>query len=163
MKKIVKLTESDLNRIVKKVMKESVENPEMSGSWERSKYEPTPREGGVKDVFGKYGEDMLPNIIRYLRKNPDAILRRMSKMYPEIYMRHVPVEPDYRDDDDYMSSYGDDVSMDAPLDEVDEKNFKELTYTKNDVDKAASDGIGIQANGSVTPTPDGGMKVTKEQ
>tara|TARA_R110002126_G_scaffold34665_3_gene107093 strand:- start:12289 stop:12705 length:417 start_codon:yes stop_codon:yes gene_type:complete len=91
MKKIVKLTESDLNRIVKKVMKESVENPEMSGSWERSKYEPTPREGGVKDVFGKYGEDMLPNIIRYLRKNPDAILRRMSKMYPEIYMRHIPL------------------------------------------------------------------------
>ena len=91
MKKIVKLTESDLNRIVKKVMKESVENPEMSGSWERSKYEPTPRESGVKDVFGKYGEDMLPNIIRYLRKNPDAILRRMSKMYPEIYMRHIPL------------------------------------------------------------------------
>ena len=143
MKKIVKLTESDLNRIVKKVMREQVENPEMSGSWERSKYEPTPREGGVKDVFGKYGEDMLPNIIRYLRKNPDAILRRMSKMYPEIYMRHIPSE--------------------GLLDEVDEKNFKELTYTKNDVDKAASDGIGIQANGSVTPTPDGGMKVTKEQ
>ena len=34
---------------------------------------------------------MLPNIIRYLRKNPDAILRRMSKMYPEIYMRHIPL------------------------------------------------------------------------
>jgi hypothetical protein len=92
MKKIVKLTESDLNRIVKKVLKEQVTDPEMSGSWERSKYEPTPRESGVKDVFGKYGEDMLPNIIRYLRKNPDAILRRMSKMYPEIYMRHIPTE-----------------------------------------------------------------------
>ena len=50
-KKIVKLTESDLSRIVKKVMKEQVENPEMSGSWERSKYEPTPRESGVKQYY----------------------------------------------------------------------------------------------------------------
>ena len=91
MRKVVKLTESDLSKIVKKVLNEQVENPEMSGSWERSKYEPTDREKDVKGVFGKYGEDMLPNIVRYLRKNPDAILRRMSKMYPEIYMRHVPL------------------------------------------------------------------------
>ena len=142
-KRIVKITESDLNRIVKKVIKEQVEDPEMSGSWERSKYEPTPRESGVKDVFGKYGEDMLPNIVRYLRKNPDAILRRMSKMYPEIYMRHVP--------------YG------GPMDESEEEMVKKITYSKSEIDRAKSDGIGIQANGTVSPNEDGGLTVTTKQ
>jgi hypothetical protein len=147
MKKIVKLTESDLNRIVKKVLKEQVTDPEMSGSWERSKYEPTPRESGVKDVFGKYGEDMLPNIVRYLRKNPDAILRRMSKMYPEIYMRHIPFNS----------------SSEGPMDESQEENIKRTTYTKSEIDQASSEGIGIEANGTVTPTKDGGLTITSKQ
>jgi len=124
-KRIVKITESDLNRIVKKVIKEQVEDPEMSGSWERSKYEPTPREKGVKDVFGKYGEDMLPNIVRYLRKNPDAILRRMSKMYPEIYMRHIPLEgPVDESEDKTVTQYdfqqsGDIEEFNADMDSAD--------------------------------------------
>jgi DUF1009 family protein len=86
-KKVVKLNENDLSRIVKKVLNEQVENPEMSGSWHRTR-----REKDVRGVFGEYGEDVLPVVIRYMRKNPDAVLRRLSKMYPEIYMRHIPAE-----------------------------------------------------------------------
>ena len=49
-------------------------------------------------VFGDmYGQDIPPVVIRYMRKNPDHVLRRLSKIYPEIYMRHAPVQPDYRD------------------------------------------------------------------
>jgi|TARA_R110000868_G_scaffold394677_1_gene666065 hypothetical protein len=147
MKKIVKLTENDISNIVKKVLKERVDNPEMSGSWERSKYEPTDREKDVKGVFGKYGEDMLPNIIRYLRKNPDAILRRMSKMYPEIYMRHIPFN--------YSSSEG-------PMDESEEQTIKQTKYNKSEVDDAANNGIGIEADGTVTPDKDGGLTITSK-
>ncbi len=142
--KVVKITESDLNRIVKKVIKEQVENPEMSGSWERSKYEPTNREKDVKGVFGKYGEDVLPNIVRYLRKNPDAILRRMSKMYPEIYMRHIPEQ--------------------GPLDEAETENVERTTYSQSEVEQAGQKGVGIEVqDGTVTPNKDGGMTVTRKK
>jgi hypothetical protein len=176
MKRIVRLTESDLKRIAKKVIKE--DDHEMKGAEHRRGFKPTPREKDVMSVFGDfYGEDVPPVVIRYMRKNPDAILRRLSKIYPDIYMRHAPVQPDYRDydepigwGDDYEEederryddrvnygdddesryddrnySYGnnpdDDVSTDAPLDEVEQMDVygtnEELpnepgTYAKED-------------------------------
>ena len=77
MKKIVKLTESDLNKIVKKIMNEAKEDEEpyekgkygVRASRSRADYEPTPKESDIiEKLFGKYGDDVPPIVVRYLRK-----------------------------------------------------------------------------------------------
>jgi hypothetical protein len=47
----------------------------------RADYDPTSRESELYGVFGKHGEDIDPTTIRYMRKNPKAILRRMADIY----------------------------------------------------------------------------------
>tara|TARA_R110002020_G_scaffold138469_7_gene308553 strand:+ start:21931 stop:22341 length:411 start_codon:yes stop_codon:yes gene_type:complete len=114
--KVIKLNERTLESLVKKVIREEKLNNinedrtdyEMSGARSRKDYVSNPRERGIEKVFGKYSEDVPPMVIRYLRKNPDAILRRMSKLYPDIYMRHAPEEGIEESYDSYMK---DDVSL----------------------------------------------------
>ena len=99
MGKKIKIYGSEIKRATRRKLMESYldEEFEMKDTYSKSKFRPSPREKGIEGVFGQYGEDMDPAVIRYMRKNPDAILRRMAKLYPEIYMRHAPVQPDYRD------------------------------------------------------------------
>ena len=75
MKKIVKLTESDLEQIVKRVIRESEDDvPYEKGprgvrsSRSRADYESTPKEDEIATLFGKYSDDVPPIVIRYLRK-----------------------------------------------------------------------------------------------
>jgi len=99
MGKKIKIYESEIKRATRRKLMENYldEEFEMKDTYSKAKFRPSPREKGIEGVFGQYGEDMDPAVIRYMRKNPDAILRRMAKLYPEIYMRHAPVQPDYRD------------------------------------------------------------------
>lgn len=100
--KVIKLNERTLESLVKKVIREEKLNNinedrtdyEMSGARSREDYVSNPRERGIKNVFGKYADDIPPMVIRYLRKNPDTILKRLSNLYPDIYMRHTPEEFD---------------------------------------------------------------------
>jgi len=76
MKKIIKITEKDLNNIVSKVLKEANdEKPYEKGKFgvrasrSRADFEPTPKESDIIDnLFGKYSDDVPPIVIRYLRK-----------------------------------------------------------------------------------------------
>lgn len=75
MKKVIKLTESDLEKIVNKVIKEAEEEryekgkSGMRGARSKADFEPTPKEGDImKDLFGKYQDDIPPIVVRYLRK-----------------------------------------------------------------------------------------------
>ena len=102
MGKKIRIYESEIKRATRRKLMESYleeeDNQEMSGSFHRKEFTPTPREKDVMGVFGDmYGQDVPPVVIRYMRKNPDHILRRLAKIYPEIYMKHAPVQPDYRD------------------------------------------------------------------
>jgi hypothetical protein len=99
MGKKIKIYESEIKRATRRKLMEKYldEDYEMRDTYSKRDFKPTPREKGIEGVFGKYGDDMDPAVIRYMRKNPDAILRRMAKQYPEIYMRNAPVQPDYRD------------------------------------------------------------------
>ena len=99
MGKKIKIYESEIKRATRRKLMENYldEDYEMRDTYSKRDFKPTPREQGIEGVFGKYGDDMDPAVIRYMRKNPDAILRRMAKQYPDIYMRHAPVQPDYRD------------------------------------------------------------------
>ena len=102
MGKKIKIYESEIKRATRRKLMESYleeeDNKEMSGAFHRKDFKPSKREKDVMSVFGDmYGQDIPPVVIRYMRKNPDHVLRRLSKIYPEIYMRHAPVQPDYRD------------------------------------------------------------------
>jgi len=140
MKKIVKITENQLSRIVNKTLNEQFE---MSDTTPRRDFKPNPRERQLKDVFGAYSEDVPPVVLRYMRKNPKAIVQKLYDIYG-----------------DRMFDY---IKTEFPLDEATEETINKTTYTKSDIDQAKQKGVGIDVkDGTVTPTEDGGMVVTSE-
>lgn len=77
MKKIIKLTESDLTKIVKRVMKEQDYSTDID--------RPTSdREKDIKTIFGDKYSKYIPNdVIRYMRKNPAQLFDRLYDIYGE--------------------------------------------------------------------------------
>jgi len=164
MGKKIKIYESEIKRATRRKLMENYldEDYEMRDTYSKRNFKPTPREKGIEGVFGKYGDDMDPAVIRYMRKNPDAILRRMAKQYPEIYMRHAPVQPDYRDYTepiDVSDQYDEEGYY---IDEAEETTVKQTKYTSDDVKRAEQEGAGIDVDGSVMLNKDGGMTVTSK-
>lgn len=94
MGKKIRIYESEIRRATRRKLMERYvgEDYEMRDTYSKKDFKPTPKERGVEGVFGKYGDDMDPAVVRYMRKNPDHILRRMAKLYPDIYMRHIPLQ-----------------------------------------------------------------------
>lgn len=89
-KKIVKLSETDLENLVSKIIKEegklSEELPKRElerhqTNWRRSSFEPYKREDELMNAFGPYSKDVPPHVISYLRKNPRRFLQRMVDVY----------------------------------------------------------------------------------
>ena len=75
MKKILRLTESELNNLVKKIVRETEEDSYekgksgMRGARSKADFEPQPKESDImKTLFGKYENDIPPIVVRYLRK-----------------------------------------------------------------------------------------------
>lgn len=77
MVKIIKLTENDLTKIIKRVIKEQDYSTDID--------RPTSdREVDVKSIFGdKYGKYIPNDVIRYMRKNPAQIFDRLYDIYGE--------------------------------------------------------------------------------
>lgn len=94
MGKKIRIYESEIKRATRRKLMERYvdEDYEMKDTYSKRDFKPTPKERDVEGVFGKYSDDIDPAVIRYMRKNPDHILKRMSKLYPEIYMRHIPLQ-----------------------------------------------------------------------
>lgn len=75
MKRKIRLTETELNSLIKKMVKESdfTVEPEIGTQ---------PRERDVKSMFGqKYGAYIPMDVLRYLRKNPALIFKRLYDIY----------------------------------------------------------------------------------
>ncbi len=91
MKKIVKLTESDLNRLVKKIINEQEFDNEIGKS--KFTVEPhvkmTPREKDIEGLFGKYSEQIPEDILRYMRKNPQLVMDRLSVIYGKKFLDYA--------------------------------------------------------------------------
>ena len=83
MKKKVKIYENEIKRATRRKLMENYldEQHEMRDTYSRADYKSSPRERGVKGVFGKYGEEIPPAVLRYMRKNPAAIVKRLHKLY----------------------------------------------------------------------------------
>jgi hypothetical protein len=50
-------------------------------NYRKSSFEPYEREGQLMDIFGPYKQDVPPNVIQYMRKNPALIIKRMEQVY----------------------------------------------------------------------------------
>lgn len=75
MKKTIKLTESDLENIIKRVLSEA----DYTTDIERPTSD---RERDVKSMFGqKYGSYIPNDVIRYLRKSPSQLFKKLYEIY----------------------------------------------------------------------------------
>jgi len=137
MGKKIKIYESEIKRATRRKLMENYldEDYEMRDTYSKRDFKPTPKEKGIEKVFGKYGDDMDPAVIRYMRKNPDAILRRMAKQYPDIYMRHAPVQPDYRDYPDPINVSNQYDEEGYYIDEAEEVTTTGIKYSKDEIEK----------------------------
>ena len=81
--KKVKIFESEIKRSVRRKLMENVlnEENEMRDTYSRSNYKQSPREGDIEGIFGQYGEEIPPSVLRYMRKNPQKIIKRLFDVY----------------------------------------------------------------------------------
>ena len=115
MKKI-KLNERTLESLVKQVVRkeklqklnEAKTDFEMSGARSKEDYVSNPRERDVSSMFGKYSDDVPPIVIRYLRKNPEMIVKRLYKIYGEKIFDYLPQQEMEEGYDNHMK---DEVSL----------------------------------------------------
>ena len=148
MGKKIKIYESEIKRATRRKLMERYvdEDYEMRDTYSKSNFQPTPKEKGIEGVFGQYGDDMDPAVIRYMRKNPDHILRRMAKLYPDIYMRHIPLQSNTELEMD-----------DVMMGEAEEVTTTGIKYSKDELEKMKN------PDGSVTvPTNESTKKLFKK-
>lgn len=90
MSKVIKINENDIEKLVKKIMSEENnvneawpkrELDRKATNFRRGDFEPYKREKDVQSVFGKYSEDVPPQVIQYLRKNPAQLIKRLVDVY----------------------------------------------------------------------------------
>ncbi len=83
------------------------EDYEMSDTYSRSSYKPTPRETQLSGAFGKYGEDIPPAVIRYIRKNPRLVLKNLADIYGDKIYDYIPpkVEEEINEAIGFTKSY----------------------------------------------------------
>jgi hypothetical protein len=129
MKKKVKIYNSEIKRSVRRgLMENMVEQWEMKDTYSRAGYTQGPKEKEIEGVFGQYGEDIPPAVLRYMRKNPKAIIKRLYDVYGQQMF-------------DYISDNYEGGDMDIEVeDEVvmgEEEDLK--VYDKSDVSKVLDD------------------------
>ena len=153
MNRKIRIYESDIKKAIKKTIKEQYE---MGDAYRRSpkhggKFKKLPREKGIEGVFGVYGEEMPPAIIRYMRKNPKYIIQRLYDLYgKEVFDKYLPKDDyvgkmlskgefEYDDDDDFKMNFEEDL-----IDEVEDvsgkkynlKDPNDLLKFNKDIDNA---------------------------
>ena len=81
--KKVKIYESEIKKAVRRKLMENIlsEDYEMKDTYSKSKYKQSPRERDIEGVFGEYGEEIPPSVLRYMRKNPQKIIKRLYDVY----------------------------------------------------------------------------------
>lgn len=87
--KVIKLKESDIERLVNKIIEEDTINEDLprrererhTTNFAKSKFEPYERESEIINAFGPYRNDIPANVISYLRKNPRTFLKKLTDAY----------------------------------------------------------------------------------
>lgn len=59
-------------------------------NFRRGDFDPYDREKDVLSIFGDYADDIPPQVIQYMRKNPDLIIKRLIKIYgPDRFLKFI--------------------------------------------------------------------------
>jgi len=140
MKKII-LKESDITKIIKKSIEKKLNEDKFSVEPQISRQ---PREKDIDSLFGKYTYHVPDDVIRYMRKNPALIVKRLLDIYGEdklmnyVDMARKPKEMEMRLDNDALRDELDDESADT------NKNGK---ISKDELHKH----FDLDKDGTVTP------------
>jgi hypothetical protein len=83
MKRSIRVTESELTNIIKRVVNEGDYTVEPNISTQ-------PREKDIKDMFGdKYGAYIPVDVLRYMRKSPAKIFERLYDIYGDMSYQYI--------------------------------------------------------------------------
>jgi len=111
---------SELNKEIDKSQNESEEISEefeMKDTYSRKNYRQSPRERDIEGVFGQYGEEIPPSELRYMRKNPEKIVKRLYDIYGQEMFNYI--SPNLKDNPQYEVSIDDIV-----IDDVVKENLR---------------------------------------
>lgn len=111
---------SELNKEIDKSQNESEEISEefeMKDTYSRKNYRQSPRERDIEGVFGQYGEEIPPSVLRYMRKNPEKIVKRLYDIYGQEMFNYI--SPNLKDNPQYEVSIDDIV-----IDDVVKENLR---------------------------------------
>lgn len=62
-------------------------------NFRRDTFDPYEREGQIMDIFGPYKNDVPPNVVSYMRKNPALIVKRLEQVYGrEKLLRYLGIQ-----------------------------------------------------------------------
>jgi hypothetical protein len=85
MKKVT-LSEGDLKNLISKSLKKTLSESDFSVEPDVPQ---TKRETGLKNVFGSYSSEIPNDVVRYMRKNPKLIIKRLMELYGEKFFDYV--------------------------------------------------------------------------
>lgn len=91
MNKVVRLTESNLIKIIKNILNENefLDEPRDNSFTVEPNARMIPREKQIQNMFGKY-EDQIPNdVLRYMRKNPQLMMDRLARIYGDNFIEYA--------------------------------------------------------------------------
>jgi hypothetical protein len=106
--KKVQLTESEFRKVIHESIGKLIEQPSFSVEPHISEI---PRETNIRGIFGRYEPEVSDDVIRYMRKNPRLIIKRLIDIYGEKFFTMVD-----REEETWVSTQG-------PLDEQVDDEF----------------------------------------
>lgn len=101
----VKDNEGTIRTFTANESEEMTEDFEMKDAYSRKKYRQSPRERDIEGVFGQYGEEIPPSVLRYMRKNPEKIVKRLYDIYGQQMFDYI--SPNLADNPQYEVSIED--------------------------------------------------------
>ncbi len=95
----VKDDTGNITTYTKNESEEMTEEFEMKDTYSRKNYRQSPRERDIEGVFGQYGEEIPPSVLRYIRKNPERVIKRLYDIYGQQMFDYIspklPNNPQY--------------------------------------------------------------------
>jgi len=95
----------DVNTITVNETDDMSEEFEMKDTYSRKNYRQSPREKDIEGVFGQYSEEIPPSVLRYMRKNPEKIVKRLYDIYGQQMFDYI--SPNLKDNPQYEVSIED--------------------------------------------------------
>ena len=116
-----KITETELTKLIQKSVLKKLNEEVFSVE---PKIPMTKREKELEGTFGSYGGEIPVDVLRYMRKNPKLIMKRLFDIYGEKLMDYIPFPEDeiITSDIDVMTEEEEDeveMEQEYPVDEFD--------------------------------------------